>query len=409
MRIQVISPHFAPDIAATGRMMTGIVEGLAAEGHELHVITSLPFYRSNDVEPDWRGKWVRQQETAWGRVTRVHPFPVPKASLAHRAVGFAGFTGLTTLHAVAERWRPDVVFAMSPPLTLGLAGWVAARRRRVPFVFNVQDIFPQVTVELGMLTNRRSIAFFEAMERFIYRRADAVTVLSDDMRDTVVAGLDDGDASRVSVIPNFVDHDWIRPGPRHNSFRSELGLTDETVVMYAGNLGFSQPLESIAAAARAFAHRPDVRFVVVGDGARREHFARLAAELTNLHLVPFQESARMPEVLAASDIQLVPLRSGLTRCSVPSKFYANLSAGRPVVVSVDTGSELDRVLAEIPAGLAVGPGDDAAFITAITELVDDPARAREMGATGRRWIESWSTPRAIGARYGALFEALTSR
>ena len=91
MRIQVISPHFAPDIAATGRMMTGIVEGLAAEGHELHVITSLPFYRSNDVEPDWRGKWVRQQETAWGRVTRVHPFPVPKASLAHRAVGFAGF------------------------------------------------------------------------------------------------------------------------------------------------------------------------------------------------------------------------------------------------------------------------------------------------------------------------------
>jgi len=406
VRIQVISPHFDPDIAATGRMMTGIVDGLAGAGHEVHVVTSLPFYRHNRVEPDWQGRWVQHQDQPWGRVTRVHPFPAPKTTLARRAVGFAGFTGLATAAAVVDRWRPDVVLAMSPPLTLGLAGWLAARRRRVPFVFNVQDVFPQVTVELGLLTSRRAITFFERMERFIYRRADAVTVLSEDMRETVVSGLSAAHANRVSVIPNFVDHEWIRPGERHNPFRAELGLHDETVVMYAGNLGFSQPLDAVARAARSMAGRPDVHFVVVGDGGRRDELARLATDIDNLTLVPFQPSARMPEVLAASDIQLVPLRAGLTRCSVPSKFYANLAAARPVVVSVDPGSELDRVLVDVPAGLAVAPGDDEAFVAAITTLVDDPEQARRMGQTGRRWIETWSSPASIGARYAGLFGQL---
>ncbi|MGI9601462.1 MAG: glycosyltransferase family 4 protein [Acidimicrobiales bacterium] len=406
MRIQVISPHFTPDIAATGRMMTGIVDGLAAAGHQIHVVTSLPFYRNNEIEEGWQGRRVRHDDTEWGRITRVHPFPAPKDSLPRRAVGFAGFTGLATGQAVIDRWRPDIVLAMSPPLTLGLAGWVAARRRRVPFVFNVQDIFPQVTVELGLLTNRSAIRFFTAMERFIYRRADAVTVLSDDMRATVVGGLGAEDADRVTVIPNFVDHDWITPADRHNSFRAELGLGDETVVMYAGNLGFSQPLESIVAAARALAGRTDVRFVVVGDGARRDELEQLAVEVDNLDLVGFVPTDRMPEVLAASDIQLVPLRRGLTRCSVPSKFYANLAAARPVVVSVDPGSELDRVLAEVPAGLAVAPDDDQAFIDAITRLVDDPAAARRMGETGRAWIEQWASPTSIGERYSDLFEEL---
>jgi colanic acid biosynthesis glycosyl transferase WcaI len=179
--------------------------------------------------------------------------------------------------------------------------------------------------------------------------------------------------------------------------------------MYAGNLGFSQPLDAVARAARSMAGRPDVHFVVVGDGGRRDEMARLAADIDNLTLVPFQPTERMPEVLAASDVQLVPLRPGLTRCSVPSKFYANLAAGRPVVVSVDRGSELDRVLAEVPAGLAVEPGDDDAFVAAIAQLADDPAQARRMGETGRRWIEQWASPSSVGEQYAELFRQLIER
>ena len=406
MRIQVISPHFAPDIAATGVMMTGIVDGLAAAGHRVHVVTSLPFYRANRIEPGWTGRWIRHEDTDWGRITRVHPFPAAKTSLPRRAVGFGAFTGFSALSAMADRWRPDLVFAMSPPLTLGLAGWAAARRRRVPFVFNVQDVFPDVTVALGLIDNRRMIRILEGLERFIYRRADAVTVLSEDMADNLAAKLSATEAERLHVIPNFVDHDRIRPGDRHNAFRAELGLHDEQVVMYAGNLGFSQPLELVIEAARAHRDRDDVVFVIVGDGAARAGLEEAARDLHNLHFVDYQPGERMAEVLAASDIQLVALRRGLSRCSVPSKFYANLAAARPVVVSADEGSELHRVLDRVDAGLAVRAEDGPAFTAAIGRLLADPADAARRGRAGRAWIETWASPLRIGARYGELFESL---
>ncbi len=406
MRVQIIAPHFDPDVAATGVMMTGIAKGLAEAGHELHVVTSLPFYRNNEVEPEWRGKWVQPVDVDWGRITRVQPFPMEKSSLAKRALGFAGFTGLASVVAMADRWRPDVVLAMSPPITLGLAGWLAARRRRVPFVFNVQDIFPDVTVELGLLTNRRAIAFFSALEKFLYARADAVTVLSNDMAANVAAKLD-GDITRVRVIPNFVDHEWITPGPRENPYRDEFGLAGKTVVMYSGNVGFSQPLHMVIDAARALADRDDVVFVINGDGAARAELQRRADGVDNVRFVGMQPGTRMPEVYAAADVHLVPLREGLSRCSVPSKFYAILAAERPAVVSIDAGSELHRVLDEVPAGLAVGAEDTAGFIDAIRSLIDDPDRAAEMGRVGRRWVTEWASPASIGERYGELFAELT--
>ncbi len=407
MRIQVVCPHFAPDIAATGVMMSGIVEGLAQAGHEIHVVTSLPFYRQNKVEAEWVGRRVQHQRMPWGRVTRVEPFPAnDKRSIPKRALGFGAFTALTTWRAVVDRWRPDVVLAMAPPITLGLAGWLAARRRRVPYVFNVQDVFPDVTVELGILTNPRLIWFFSALERFTYRRADVVTTLTEDMRTNILGKLGQTWEPRVRVIPNFVDSDAITPGDRNNAYRADFDLGDRTVVMYTGNIGFSQPLDLLLGAADAMAERTDVVFVLNGDGSARRGLEERASHLPNVKFVDFQPGERMPEVLAAADIHVVPLARGLSSSSVPSKFYAVLAAARPVVVSVDQGSELHRVLHEVPAGLAVPPGDQAAFTDAIVALVDDPDRRIAMGAAGRAWIESWSSTENIGRLYAQLFSEL---
>ncbi len=391
-------------------MMTGIVEGLAEAGHEIRVVTSLPFYRQNKVEADWVGDRVQHQEMPWGRVTRVEPFAAnDKRSIPKRALGFGAFTALTTWRAVVDRWKPDVVLAMAPPITLGLAGWLAARRRRVPYVFNVQDVFPDVTVELGVLTNPKLISFFSALERFTYRRADVVTTLTDDMRQNIVGKLGAKWESRVRVIPNFVDSEAIRPGDRANSYRTEFGLDDQTVVMYTGNIGFSQPLDLLLGAAEANTGRDDVVFVLNGDGSARPGLEERAAHLANVRFVDFQPGERMPEVLAAADIHVVPLARGLSGSSVPSKFYAILAAARPVVVSVDEGSELHRVLDEVPAGLAVPPEDQLAFTSAISELLDDPDRRSAMGAAGRAWIESWSSTARIGQHYAQLFAELVEQ
>jgi colanic acid biosynthesis glycosyl transferase WcaI len=418
VRLLVLCPHFAPDTAPTGEVMTSIATELVARGHELHVVTSLPWYQHHRVEPGWTGKVVRHEDTDWGRITRVHPFPTDKRNIPARAAGFAGFTVLSTALGVAGRRgsRPDVVMAMSPPLTLGGAGWLAARRWGVPFVFNIQDVFPDVAVELGAITNPRVIRLASWLERWSYRRSDAVTVLSEDLRDNLVAkirGTVPDAHDRIRVIPNFVDTARITPrDPDAGPYRAEHGLTGKRVVMYAGNVGFSQSLDLVVEAARACGERPDladVVFVVNGGGSARPQLEEQAAGLGNVVFVDFQPKERLPEVLAAADIHVVPLRRGLARSSVPSKTYSILAAGRPVVASVDEGTEVALVVEQAGAGLAVPPDDPAAFTKALVTLLEDPAAAQAMGRAGRSFVEAWASPAAVAERYEALFEELRSR
>ena len=432
MRFLVICPHLEPDVAPTGAVMSQIVTELALSGHEIHVVTALPWYRGRRVAPGWRGWPLRRchpgetlpaiiddanaaRSGAAGAgargavtVTRVHPFPTVRGSIVARAAGFAGFTLLAAAAAALRRARPDAVLAMSPPLTLGLAGWAAARRFDVPLVFNVQDVFPDAAVGVGAVRGRRLIAAARRLERRVYHASDAVTVLSEEMRANVCAKVDPGRGSLVRVIPNFCDPEAIRPQRRDTSYRAEHGLGERTVVMYAGNVGYSQPLEMLVAAARACRDRPDVVFVVNGDGSARGALEASAAGLPNLVFVDFQPATRMAEVLASGDVHVIVLRKGLAYSSVPSKLYSILAAGRPVVASVDPGTEVVRVLEEADCGEAVAPGDEGAFIAALRRMIDDqPGRAR-MGARGRDFVEGWLSPSDAANAYLALFEELNA-
>ena len=411
MNLLVLCPHYAPDVAPTGEVMTQIVEQLVARGHRLHVVTSLPWYQHHAIDAGWEGQAVRHTDTDWGRITRVHPFPTDKRNIPARGLAFAGFTALSGLAGLLTRSQPDAVLAMSPPLTLGAAGWAAARAHRVPFVFNIQDVFPDVAVELGAISNPKVIAAASWLERETYLRADAVTVLSEDLKANVAAKIagrrgSAGRASKVRVIPNFIDTEWIRPQERENSYRREHGLEGKTVVMYAGNVGFSQSLDLVLAAATHLAHDPQVVFVINGGGSARPGLEQAAAGLTNVRFVDMAPKDRLPDVAAAADIHVVPLRTGLARSSVPSKLYTILAAGRPVVASVDPGTEVARTVTEAGAGLAVPPDDAEAFTKAIERLVQAPQEAAAMGAAGRRFVEQWASPAAVAEAYELLFDEL---
>jgi colanic acid biosynthesis glycosyl transferase WcaI len=414
VNLLVLCPHFAPDLAPTGEVMTQIGLQLAQRGNRLHVVTALPWYQHHAIEPGWEGAAVRHEDVPWGRITRVHPFPTDKRNIPARALAFGGFTLLAGLAGLTSRSKPDAVLAMSPPLTLGAAGWAIARAHRVPFVFNIQDVFPDVAVELGAISDPRVIAFASWLERETYLRADAVTVLSEDLKGNVAAKIAGrrgagGHPDKVRVIPNFIDTDAIRPGPRENAYRREFGLGGKTVVMYAGNVGFSQSLDLVLAAATHLAHDPDVAFVINGGGAARPALEERAASLPNVHFVDMQPKERLAEVAAAADIHVVPLRTGLARSSVPSKLYTILASGRPVVASVDPGTEVARTVLDAGAGLAVPPDDPEAFAKALVRLIEAPDEARAMGAAGRRFVERWASPAAVALAYEELFAELGRR
>lgn len=408
MRLLVVCPHYEPDVAPTGIVMSAIGDELARAGYRLHVVTSLPWYEHHRVVGGWGGKLVRSQQTRWGRITRVHPFPTAKASVAARALGFAGFSGLGLLAGLSGRSRPDAVLAMSPPITLGAVGWAAARRHRVPLVLNLQDIFPDAAAAVGAVGPRIAAAA-AGLERRLYQRAAAVTVLSEDQRANVAAKLDPGWATRLRVIPNFADTDRVRPRNRLTGYRSEHSLGDRIVVMYAGNVGLSQPLELMVAAARAFRDRGDVVFVVNGSGSARPGLEAAAAGLDNLVVVDFQPPERLGEVLASADVHVIALRRGLGAISVPSKLFSIMAAGRPVVASVDPGTEIPRLVEAAGCGAAVAPEDPDGFAAALGPLIDDPDRRRAMGERGRAFVESWTTPAEAAAAYAELFEELADR
>jgi colanic acid biosynthesis glycosyl transferase WcaI len=283
----------------------------------------------------------------------------------------------------------------------------------VPFVFNIQDVFPDVAVEVGAISNPKVIRVASWLERWSYKRADAVTVLSDDLQANLVAKLTgrvDDPRDRVRVIPNFVDTDRIQPrDPESGSYRRENGLVGKRVVMYAGNVGFSQSLELLLDTARQLVDRTDVAFVVNGGGSARADLEAAAADLPNLHFVDFQPKDRLPEVLAAADIHVVPLKRGLAASSVPSKTYSIMAAGRPLVASVDEGTEVARVVERAEAGIAVPPDDPDAFAAAVTKLLDAPELADQMGRAARRFVERWASPAVVALQYETLFEELRAR
>lgn len=241
MKLVVLCPHFDPDTAPTGRVISRIVAELAERGHDVHVVTSLPWYQHHRVSDGWQAILGRRERTAWGTILRLNPFAGDdKRNLLRRAVGFAGFSVAATLGGFAAGgWgRVDAVIAMSPPLTMGLAGRLVAWTKRAPLIFNIQDVFPDAAIATGAITDRRIIAVASSLERWSYRLSDAVTVLSGDLAANVRAKLPVRDGDRVEMIPNFVDTAAIEPGDRATAYRRELGIGDEPVVLYAGNIGY---------------------------------------------------------------------------------------------------------------------------------------------------------------------------
>jgi colanic acid biosynthesis glycosyl transferase WcaI len=407
MRLVVIAPHFAPDVAPTGAVATRIVEELGRRGHLIEVVTSLPWYRNHRVEPPFAGRLWRYEDAPWGRITRLHPFPTKdKRNLLRRAAAYGGFSALAAAWA-ARGERADGVLALSPPLTLGLVGWAAGRRRQAPLVFNVQDVYPDVAVALGMLSDPRLIAGARRLERLCYERADAITVLSEDIAANVAAKL--SRPGKIRTIPNFVDTQRIKPGGRDNAYRREHGLENRFVAMYAGNVGLSQSLDLVLTSAAALREERDVVFVINGQGAKRAELERRARGLDNVLFVDMQPADRLPEVLAAADVHLVPLKRRLARASVPSKTYSILAAGRPLVASVDEGSEIARLCERSGAGIAVPAEDAEAFTKALRYLIDSPGEAERMGQAGRAFVESWASPAAVAEAYEQLFEELAGR
>ena len=405
MNILLLSLYFRPDVAANAVIMTELVEELLERGHEVTVVTAFPHYAQNVTQPKYRGKIFQKEESEGLTIIRTYLYTSPeKQRFLVRLFNYASYNILSTLAALFTG-QQDVIIAPSPPLTVGLSAAIIGFFKRIPYIYNVQDINPDVLIKLGILKNNLIIQFSKWLEKFVYTRAEHITVLSEGFRQNLVKkGVPD---HKISVIPNFIDPNFIQPLPKDNSFREEHELQSDFLITYAGNLGHSQYLEVLLESARRLEDKGRFTFLVVGNGSRKAELKKLAQDdqLSNVHFLPFQPRERVPEIYAAADICVVTLKSGIAMDSVPSKAYTIMASSRPVLAAVDRGSDTWKLIQEAACGVCVEPEDPEAFTEAILSMSSQPALLEKFGKNGREYVLRHHTREVIGQKYDRLLRA----
>lgn len=393
--------------------MTELASELQNLGHEITVLTTTPHY---NVEPDAR---ARQPLTRrWGGLlyqSHIQGIPVYHASIpvkgsrvSARLLDYARFHAISTIAGLTVAGDYDVILVPSPPLTIGLSAWLLGVLRQVPFIYNVQEIYPDVAVRLGVLSNPRIIRMMEWLERFIYARAKKVSVISELFRRRLRKK--DVPEKKLVVIPNFVDTEFIQPKDNKNSFSAKHKLDKKFIVLYAGNIGLTQGFETIMKAADQLVHLPNLQFLIVGDGTRRAWLEKQLSKQSyaNVMLLPYQPRSRVPEIYATSDLCLVPLKRGTAIATFPSKIYTIMAAGRPVVASADAESELAWVVEQAECGWVVSPDNAIALAKAIEYAYHNQDEARSKGQQGRHFVVSHHSRQVVSRQYDALIQQVTN-
>lgn len=412
-RILLLTLVFAPDGVSTSVLMTELAQELQNLGHKVTVLTTTPHYNI-----DTEARAHQTLRSIWGKLlyqSHYNEIVVYHASVPNkgdrvrtRLMDYLRFHAISTVAGLTLATGYDVILAPSPPLTIGLSGWLLGLVQRVPFIYNVQEIYPDIAVSLGVLQNGLIIRSMEWLERFIYARSRVIVVISERFRRRLLAkGVAD---QKLCVIPNFVDTKFMQPGERYNDFSNTHNLDKSFVVLYAGNIGLTQGFETILNAAKQLEHIPNLRFVIVGDGARRPWLETQIAQekLPNISLLPYQPRSVVPQIYASSDLCLVPLKQGTAQGTFPSKIYTIMAAGRPVIASADLDSELAWVVKDANCGWPVPPDNADALAKAIEQAYNNPKSTLQKGNNGRNYVVTHHSLKVVAQQYHQLIQQIVN-
>lgn len=401
MRVLFFTQYFTPEVTAASFRLQPLAEGLASRGHEVEVVCEVPNHPEGVVRDGYRGRPLVRRQLNDVSVSYVWVRASPVKTQRARML-FYGSYALTGLLAGIAARRPDVVLASSPPLPGAAAGAAVARLRRVPWVMDVRDPWPEAPVALGELSNPRAIVALERLERRLYASAAAIVTVTEPFREDIGAKV--AEPEKITVIPNGTTDAWLEAGARDED-RSDLDMPEDRFVLtYAGNVGLAQGLDAAIDAAALLGD--GFQLQIVGSGPRleqcREQASRLPPDRVVFRGVVAPDMAA--RYLRASDASLVPLGSASERQrSVPVKLFDCCAIGRPVIVSA--AGEATRLASEADAALCVAPEDPEALAGAVRRLRDDgPLRSR-LAENGRAFAGRHRREDGIGSLERVLVAA----
>ncbi|MCR9199798.1 MAG: glycosyltransferase family 4 protein [Planctomycetaceae bacterium] len=383
-RVLFLNRSYWPDMEATGQLLTALCEGLASD-FDVHVLAGQP--NATAGEEDFATTASRNGVT----IHRVKHTTWPKRNMALKAVNFLSFVWACR-RQIHKLPQPDIVVFETDPFLLPFVASGLSRKSGCRMVGYLQDIYPDVAVALGKVSNSWAIRKLRNSLFSIYRRCDRMVVLSRDMKQLL---LDGGvEEQHIRIVPNWADTESIQPVDEANRFTEKFQLQGKFVAMYSGNLGLTQRLEQFVEAASLLRDEPDIEFVFVGRGARRPELERQVTELqlNNVMFCDYQPLEELSHSLSAADLHLIPLTESLSRCLMPSKLYGILAAGRPYLTNAPEDSELYHVTTQQEVGFTVKAGSAEAIAARIREARSDQQRLTRMGQAARRLALDQYTP-----------------
>lgn len=403
MRVLILSQNYFPEPDAKMHILS---KGLVERGHKVTVITGFPCYPQGRIYPGYKQRLWQWEMIGGVRVLRLPLYPDHSRSALRRSAYYLSFTASASLLGPVLSGSADVMLVYHPPSTLGIPAWLISLLRHIPFIYEIQDMWPEILSATGMMNNAMVLSALARLGTFTYRRAAAITVVTPGYKRNLIGkGVP---AQKIHVFPNWAYeavYELVRPD---TSLARELGMLSYFNVVYAGNMGPAQGLYNVLEAASLLTDLTDLQFVLIGDGIDRaslEETVRVK-HILNVRFLPRQPMDRMPDLYAIADALLIHLTNDpLYEITIPGKTQSYLASGRPLLVSVK-GDAADLVL-EAGAGIASRPSDPADLARAVRELYGMPlAKKKAMGDAGRSYYLKNLTPNVLINQYEQLMQYL---
>lgn len=411
MRVLIIGLNYLPESTSIGPYTADLAEYLARLGHEVNVVTGFPLAPQWRIWDGYRGRLVMRENINGIRVLRTYLYVPERPRRAVNRILFDMSFALSSLGGGLASGPCDVILVISPPLQVGLVGWLLGMLKRAPFFFHIQDLVPDAAIATGMLdANGFAARTGRAMERFVYRRASAIGVICEGfVRNLVLKGVPPG---KIALLPNYIDLGFIQPQPRMNEFRIQHGIPEKTfLAMYSGSVALKQGLETFVDAAAKFGPAEDVLFCLIGEGPYLpELIARAgAAGARNIKFLPLQPREMLPVQLSAADALVITQRRSITDVVFPGKLLYYMAAARPLLAAVSADSETGRFISSQNVGVVVPPEEPSALADAVRRLQGNREYLETLGANARRTVELQFDRDKVLERFASRLEALQPR
>lgn len=399
-RLCILSQYFPPEMGAPQGRLSELGERLIDRGWEVEALTAIPNYPTGKLFPGYRGTRTYREQI--GRIT-THRLPLipSKGGFTKRLLTYFSFAGAAAVLGPGLCRRPDLIYVESPPLFIGYAAQLLARRWNCGYVFNVSDLWPDSAVDMGVVTEDSfAVRMSRRLETSLYRNADGITGQTNDICEVIRTRT----STPVELITNSVDPRRFGRDKADAEARALIGTEPGPVFVYAGLLGLAQGLDQILDVAKTFSGDQPGRFVLVGDGPVREHLERRVADegISRVKILPMQPRDRVPALLGACDIAIITL-GGVIRGAVPNKIYEAMASSLPIIIVAE--GEAARRVESVGAGVAVVPNDAASLRDACHRMAADETRSR-FGSGGRVAAETIYNREGVATKLDAFLRGL---